>query len=775
VKPGQVIALALSYILLGLCALIVTVSVNLRSDLSFVFPRDADADLELLADRLQKGPAAGLLLLAISGGTTQERVEVSNRLAETLAGSDRFRFVANGRLRPPGAELPALFEKRYLLNPAVDAADFTPDALRAALEEALAALGTASGLATQQLLPADPTGRLRQVTDFWSSRSQSARPGGIWLSKDGATALIMAETAGPAFDLGDQERTLDFIASAFDGLRGELPLSLDVTGPSVFATTTSRVIRREMQSLTLSSAVLVILLLTVTFRSLSLVCVLLLPLGFGVCMGALAVQVLFGELHGITLAFGGTLIGVAVDYPIHLASHNSLGVGAKAALRKIWATLRLGLLTTVVGFLPITLSSFPGLSQLGTFAIAGLATAALTTRVLLPHILPPLAERKTSRIWDEIQNSAGKLSHLRPLLLVMSLAALGFIATRGPAIWETDLRNLSPTPASARDLDRRLRNELGAVDVRHLLVLRRATLQAVLRDSEALAEDLEALVDGGQVAGFDMAAHYLPSRERQMRRQAELPDRGTLNSAVEAAAAGLPFRPGTFAPFLDGVERSKFGPATTLADFEAAGLAWRLTPLLFQQGGGWVGLIVPRGLEAPEALAAFVAGREDDGFSYLDLKRGSELLVADYRREALRWLAIGAVFALVLLLAGLRSLKRLLRVVTPVCLSLVFTVALLAAFGVSLSLFHLLSLLLVAGVGLDYALFFDRYASSREDAVPTLRANVICAMTTVTVFTILASSHIPVLHGIGTTVALGAAFALAFAILFAETGGTAER
>jgi len=87
----------------------------------------------------------------------------------------------------------------------------------------------------------------------------------------------------------------------------------------------------------------------------------------------------------------------------------------------------------------------------------------------------------------------------------------------------------------------------------------------------------------------------------------------------------------------------------------------------------------------------------------------------------------------------------------------------------------LLSLLLVAGVGLDYALFFDRYATSREDAVPTIRANVICAVTTVTVFTILASSHIPVLHGIGTTVALGAAFALALAFLFADKDGTAER
>ena len=191
-------------------------SLTLRNDLSFVFPKGADADLELLASRLQEGPAAGLLLLAISGGDAEERVEASNALAEALAESGRFHFVANGRLGPTGADLPALFEKRYLLNPAVSAEDFSPTTLRQALEESLAALGSATGMASQELLPSDPTGRLQDVMAFWSSQAQSSRPPGIWLSRDGKTALIMAATADPAFDLSQQAETLDFINASFD-------------------------------------------------------------------------------------------------------------------------------------------------------------------------------------------------------------------------------------------------------------------------------------------------------------------------------------------------------------------------------------------------------------------------------------------------------------------------------------------------------------------------------------------------------------------------------
>jgi predicted exporter len=124
---------------------------------------------------------------------------------------------------------------------------------------------------------------------------------------------------------------------------------------------------------------------------------------------------------------------------------------------------------------------------------------------------------------------------------------------------------------------------------------------------------------------------------------------------------------------------------------------------------------------------------------------------------------------------GLRSFARMIWVAAPVGMSLLLTLAVLMLFGISLSIFHLLSLLLVVGVGLDYALFFERYARDPVSRTRTLRANVFCAATSVSVFTILAFSQIPVLHGIGTTVAVGAAFSLLLAFVFSEGGGGAER
>lgn len=771
-RPGLVLAAALA--VLGLCALAVTTTIRLRTDLSFAFPESPSRDVQMLVDRLQGGPASGLILLALSGSGPDELVQASNQLAELFEQSGRFQLVANGRLRSQNPGLGLIFENRYLLDPPLAAADFSAETLRRHLQETLRALATASGLAGKRLLPADPTGRTRQITAFWAG-GKGPNPGaGIWLSRDESRALMMVQSTVPAFDLAAQAEVIRFMRQAFEGLKGDRPMRMELTGPSVFATATSERIGAEMKVLTTVSVAAVLVLLFAAFRSGPLLLVLLLPLGFGVCAGAAVTQLLFGYLHGLTLAFGGTLIGVAVDYPVHLIGHATLQGKARVALEKIWHTLRLGALTTMAAFLPITLSSFPGLSQLGVFAIVGLLVAALVTRLVLPAVLAPSAAAAPSHHWAKAQSLAGPMHWLRVPLLVAALAAATYLGLRHDSVWESDLRNLSPTTAAARELDRRLRADLGAADVRYFLVVRQATAEDVLQKTEDLADTLGTLMGRGQITGFDAASRYLPSIRSQRDRQAVLPDRAALAAALTSAQAGLPFRAGLFEPFLDAVERSRSDPPLTLEGFQTTGLGWRLDALLFPQDGEWVGLIVPSGVTQPAALVDFVAAQSDPALTYLDLKAASEELVAGYRREALGWLVIGAAVALAMLFLGLRSPRRVLVVATPVLLSVVLTAAVLSLFGTAFSIFHLLSFLLVAGVGLDYALFFDRFGADPRDRLSALKANTLCAATTVTVFTVLAFSRIPVLHGIGSTVALGAAFALLSAFVFTARGTLAE-
>ena len=100
-----------------------------------------------------------------------------------------------------------------------------------------------------------------------------------------------------------------------------------------------------------------------------------------------AVALGFPAVHGLTLGFGVTLIGEAVDYSIYLFVQGTSHAGGDWR-HSVWPTIRLGALTSIAGFAALLPSNFQGLAQLGLYSVAGLTAAALTTRYVLPAWLP---------------------------------------------------------------------------------------------------------------------------------------------------------------------------------------------------------------------------------------------------------------------------------------------------------------------------------------------------------------------------------------------------
>jgi predicted exporter len=90
----------------------------------------------------------------------------------------------------------------------------------------------------------------------------------------------------------------------------------------------------------------------------------------------------------------------------------------------------------------------------------------------------------------------------------------------------------------------------------------------------------------------------------------------------------------------------------------------------------------------------------------------------------------------------------------------VLDVAILLLAGTRLSLFNLVALLLVVGIGLNYALFFNRPAPGADERQRTLLSLAVCGATTLSAFGCLAFSQTPVLRAIGITVTLGTLLSL---------------
>jgi len=200
------------------------------------------------------------------------------------------------------------------------------------------------------------------------------------------------------------------------------------------------------------------------------------------------------------------------------------------------------------------------------------------------------------------------------------------------------------------------------------------------------------------------------------------------------------------------VERARVAPVLTVEQAAATPLGARLRMLLGASGGGTRALVTLTDVRDPNAVRELA---EEQGATFLDLKDASETLVAHERTRILWSLAIAALLLVAVVSIALRSRTRTLRVLAPMALTTLIVVAALRAGGVSLNLFHLISLVLVAGLGLDYALFFEHAEDDPSEQRRTLHAVIVCSLSTLMVFALLAISSLPVLRAIGVPVAIG--------------------
>jgi predicted exporter len=239
---------------------------------------------------------------------------------------------------------------------------------------------------------------------------------------------------------------------------------------------------------------------------------------------------------------------------------------------------------------------------------------------------------------------------------------------------------------------------------------------------------------------------------------------------------GLPFKAGLFEPFIADAETARSLPPLTPESLAGTPLELRVGGMLLHQGDQWSGLITLGGVRKSASLER-IAAESGGAITLLDLKQASEDLVARQRVHILWSLAIAAVLLTLTVLAALRSPKRAARVIAPMAVTTVLVLGILQGLGISLNLFHLIALVLAAGLGIDYALFFESVEEDPVEQRRTLHAVIVCSLSTLWVFMLLGFATTPVLSSIGLTVSLGVVsnFVLALLLTRPARGATHAR
>ena len=812
-------------------ALWIVARAQYSTDLSAFLPEAPTPSQRLLVEELRQGVASRLIIAAVEGADETARARLSQELARRLRADREFLAVENGDAAATQRDQAYLFAHRYVLSGTVTPERFSVEGLRAAIGNTIDLLASPAGMLAKSWVPSDPTGEMMTLLDQLSRNQPPRTQDGVWVSKDGRRALLLIRTRAAGSDTDGQQHAVEAIQAAFRGAvtsrhaegqtrHAVLPgagrgaganagvgAQLVMSGPGVFAVKARASIKSEVMRLSIIGSALIVALLLLVYRSVTALILGLVPVASGALAGIAAVALGFGAVQGVTLGFGVTLIGEGVDYSIYLfiqsragsgGAGGSSGAGGSGAdwRRSVWPTIRLGMLTSICGFAALVVSSFPGLAQLGMYSLGGVLTAGLVTRFVLPALLPRgFALRDLTPIGRTAERVLHKASAGRVAIALIVVCAAVVIGLYRDRLWSHDLAALSPVPIAAQNLDAQLRADLGAPDVRYLIVISAPSEQSALEGAEHVGAELEALVARDVISGYQSPAQYLPSLAVQRQRQRSLPPPDVLRARLAQALSGLPLRQDRLAPFLHDVEVARTAPPLTRASLDGTSFAPVADTLLVADADGWRALMPLEGpvsgghvldVDMTQVRRAVSAGAPDR-VTVLNLKDQVDALYSSYLAGAVRLSLAGFAAIVVLLLVALRRPARVLRVVLPLALAVLTVAASLRLFGAPLTLLHVVGMLLIVAVGSNYALFFDKRFTSAAVAggstggaegrtAPaeaaarqlTLASLLVANCATVVAFGVLALSSVPVLHDLGETVAPGAFLALLYAALLAR-------
>ena len=638
-----------------------------------------------------------------------------------------------------------------------------------ALQQIVSPVGGMAGLP----LARDPFGFFgRWMASIIPSAGTMRLEDGYLISRDGGPqgtlirVLVLGEVDGDVYDNAVQARAIAaYDLGAQAALAAEPGTGILRTGTVFFAAAARAAAMRDMDRIALGSILGITLVMFAAFRSLRPIALGLLSAGAGVLAATLVLIVVDGELHLITLAFGASLIGEAIDYAIlfcaaHLAAGNRWT--PEMGVAQVRPALTVAVATSLLAYALLGLLPFPGVSQVARFALVGLAVAWLSVQWLLPGLLtrPTQRDPLAATGWAArlLERWSGVLSGKRAVVIAaLALAACipGWMALAP----NDDVRLLVPRQPELARQDAAIRATTGFGAGSRFFLVRGASEEDVLLKETSLTTRLRELEQGGALSAHQAVSDFVPPRAAQEANRALVQKHVFADrAALIRTLTEVGFRPAAVKALPGEFDRES-RPVTIGA--------WLASPLstpfryLWAPAGDAVPASVVTLIGERDAARVNLAAEGLDGVTLVDKAGSVSLLLGRYRAWAAPGLAAAAAMMLVVLVLRYGA-RASLAVLVPVLLAEALSLATFGYAGVPVTLFGVVGWTLGLGIGVNYSIFL-REGVDRPGA--TGMAVLLSACTTLLGFGLLAFSGVPALHHFGLALATTIAGSLLFAPL----------
>jgi len=738
-----------------LCAtpilLLITISqLNITTDISAFFVSGKSTQLKLFASQMQTGEISRRYLISIvQPQKGAQPLDFLHDFQRKLLQIDGIKKVWNGSMNDD--DLHALIQfyapyryQIYSLQPQIDIPlAFSEQSMLQRAQMIKSGLLGAQSPWIQEILSQDP---MFLMAHTFQNLAQSSQP----YTPNRYTPLIV-ETTMSGLNSVQQSRIKQAIEASFQSLNQSYHgiYHLEMTGVPVFALAIKKQVESDVKWISTVSTCLMIFVFFTIFRSFHALLNTLLVLLVSASMASLISTLVFGQIYALTLALGTTLIGICVDYPIHTIVHiqNSKQTPTQTA-KQLWPSLWLGALTTIIGYVALSFTGYPGLQQIALYSAIGIITSLLISRFILPFGMhASTSQRQPSQAMHYLSIGLKYLQtkHVqRPIVFMAFLMLLIGVST---VKWQDDLSQLSPSVASLKANDQKIRQRMQSIEPGRFILIHANSLEKALQISEQASLALKKLKKEGKLSSFYAIYPWLASQHLQQENFKTVQQ--SLTAEVRQQWSQSLEKVGLRSDFFSPIQLPPFTPLSI--DKVLKSPAGSFISGQYMQHDGDVLLTIWLGSHQAEALKKTFT--ESKNIQYVSQKDMLNEMNAAYRSQAIVALSYASLFILALLVWRYKSIGVALLTLLPAMVAVAWMLGTWALLGYPLSILHVLGFLLSIAICVDYGIFF--YENRSGNIYVTYQAIVLSAFTTMIAFFCLALADNPALQALAWTVAPG--------------------
>ncbi|NGM65727.1 1-acyl-sn-glycerol-3-phosphate acyltransferase [Sphingobacterium sp. SGR-19] len=650
-----------------------------------------------------------------------------------------------------------------------------PDSIAERISENYRTLISPTGLVMRNFIQKDPLGLallgLKKMQQHTVGENFMLYDGFV-ATKDTSQLLLFLD---PTFQGADTEHNTALVEH-LNRLRevlqqqAEQKVTISYYGTAFIAVANAKQIKTDISTTVLISMSVLMLLLILFYRKIYIPLLVFIPTVFAALFGMACLYLYKPVISAISLSVAAVLIGITIDYALHILTHYKKSGNIRALYRELTRPLLMSGATNAVVFLCLLFVHSEALVDLGIFASICIFSSAVFTLLIVPHLYRPKQELRHNSVLDKL--AAFPFERSKVLIAVCLVLIVLSCFTSGRVGYNNNLADLNFVPKALQQMEHKLDKLTNTSSKSVYLVSTGETFEDAAQKTDRLMSNLNAAKTRKEIVDYNglitpLSAALQQEKINKWNQFWERQHTGNLISRLQKEGEKYGFEAETHADFYALLKEQP--KALGWHDFQLQ-RALGLSDFVAERNGFFTISTLVK-LDDAKREPFLRAMEKNADVLVVDRQNMNETFLGQLRDDFNRLVSYSFFAVLFILWVFFRRLELVLLSAIPIGLTGLVTAGLMGLFGLEFNIFSAIVCTLVFGHGVDFSIFMtaalQKQYSTGKDTLQTYRTSILLAvLTTVLAIGALVFAKHPALLSIASVSLIGVFAAVMITFVF---------